>query len=84
MKTLLFILLKVGELAAMAGVLFGFYFLGCWIEPNEHWVVQGLVGLRLSLGGVFVLLLLYLLFTHAIPWWIKENKKLVNKIMKKL
>ncbi|MCK5605307.1 hypothetical protein KAR91_25670 [Candidatus Pacearchaeota archaeon] len=90
MKVLLFIVLKVLEVAAMIAAYLGMSYVGFYVDslcytPEEFgWYnpFYFILTLGVMIIIVAVISLLYLLFRYGIPEWIKLNKKWVDKLIK--
>ena len=92
MKALLFIALKIIELAGLVGVYLGFCRLGWLFDINISDNPVGFVWynpfyclIPITAILVFMAIVAFIiwLIIEAIPWWIESNKNLVNKILNK-
>ena len=85
MKTLLIILLKVLEVIAGLAILYCCQY-AMLLFPEvrlESLILNILCGVLFIVIFVFIIFVIWFVIKELIPSWIKLNKKLVNRILKK-
>jgi len=86
-KALIFILLKILEIAILPVVYFPSCFVGYLLEKDvEPWyyINYFMLGFLCILLSTIIIWAIFLIITHIIPDWINANKKLTDKIYNKL
>ena len=83
MRVIIFILLKLAELAGVCGVGFLIYLVGSYFNPNESFSFQMLCGFAISVSISFGAILLWSIMSEVIPSILKANWKWADKITDK-
>jgi len=82
-KTLIFIVLKLGELLGFCGVLYLCYLLGNYTNPGECWYIQAFVGFIFGIGLPFATFLITAMIGIGIWELIKKNLEWADKLSNK-
>ena len=84
MKTIIFWLLKLAEVSAVAGSIYIGYLIGDYRSPHDPLIAKILFGCSCVLLIMAIIVLALIIIYIAIPNWIALNREWADKIYKRI